>query len=479
MSRFSARALVTAAIGLILVLGQAGPALAGGPGTWTKIGATSSGFNQAGMFRTADGRLHVVSLKRVGNSFTLSTATISIAGRMLSTGTALSGWTSLEGDPRLVPAGSGIRLVFLGNRTTNPGDFFSRGAVYTETSANGSSWSLVHGSMAQHTVLNLGLAAANNASGTPVASFGLNNVLYFHQGVDANAPASGPDGSVAGPVGVGLVSSALARDVGGSVWLGWFQLFGSGGYWVDKILPAKAAPLRAPGSGSAGSADNEPRQQVALAARPGGGVYLAYCSPTKTRQCAHIDLWKVGSARPMVVPGSGTGSAGWVALAVGPGGRLTVAWFDFGQNKIHVIRTNTKATKFGGARTVKQPPKTILFNGLQVEGTSGRQDVIANVTRTTAGNPVEFWHTQVFAGLKLTSKPSSFSHNAAATVTFTVTDAGDPVSAVHVSCIGRSGITNSHGQVKLTFARGTSAGRHTCTATSASYAAGKTTINVR
>jgi hypothetical protein len=478
--RFSARLLVTMAIGLAFTVTQAGAALAGGPGTWTRIGVTSSGFNQAGLLRTADGRLHVVWQKRNANgTFSYSTATLSRTGKLVGTGAAVSGWSNLEGDPRLVRSGSGLRLVLLGNRTNNASDFFSRGAVYTATSASGSSWSLVHGSMAQHVVLNLGLAATADASGTPVAAFGLNNILYFHPGVDANAPASGADGSITGPGGTGLVGPALVKDKDGSVWLAWFHLFGSDGYWVNKILPAKGAQLRAPGSGGTGSADNEPRQQVALAARSGGGVYLAYCSPTSVKQCAHIDLWKVGSARPMIVPGSGTGSAGRVALAAGPGGRLSVAWFDFGQNKIHVIRTNARATRFGVGHTVSQPPKTILFNDLQVEGTSGRQDIIANVTLSTAGNPATFWQTQVLAGLKLAAKPGSFSRNASATVTFTVTDAGDPVAAAHVSCIGKSGTTNSRGQVRLTFARRTSAGRHTCTATRASYAPGKTTISVR
>jgi hypothetical protein len=479
MSRFAARATALLAIGLTVAVGQSGVAFAGGPGVWTKIGVTTSGFNQATLFRTADGRLHMVWLKRNASTSSYASATISLTGKLLGIATALSNWTSLEGDPRLVATGSGLRLVWIGNRTTNAGDFFSRGAVYTQTSANGSSWSLVHGSMAQHTVLNLGLAATTEANGTPVAAFGLNNSLYFHEGIDPNAPASSSDGVQTGPIGTGLESPALARDKDGSIWLAWFQLFGTGeGYYVERILPSKAALRKAPNSGGGANADSDPRQQVALAARPGGGVFLAYCSPTKVRQCAHINLWKVGSARPMIVPGSGTGNAGRVALAAGPGGRLTVAWFDFGQNKIHVIRTNTAATKFGAAHTVKAPPKTILFNGLAVDASSGRQDIVANVTLTTPPNPVVFFHTQVLASLKLSAKPGSFSHRSAVTVTFTVTDVGNPVAGARVSCIGKSGTTNAQGQVKLTFGRGTSSGGHSCKATKGSYAPGKTTLKV-
>jgi hypothetical protein len=225
-------------------------------------------------------------------------------------------------------------------------------------------------------------------------------------------------------------------------------------------------------------ADNEPRQQVALTARSGGGVYMAYCSPTKSTECAHVDLWKVGAAKPMIVPGSGTGNAGRVALAAGPSGRLTVAWFDFGKNQIHVIRTNTEATRFGVLRTVKAPPKTIVFSGLQVEASSGRQDVIANTTLTTPPNPVVFWHTQVLPGLRLTASPRTFSHRSAATITFTVTDAGQPVATARVSCLGKKGTTSGKGRVRLSFPRGEATGKHVCTATKSAYAAGKVTIRV-
>src|SRR5215467_660028 len=307
MGRLAVRTLAAVMITTAaLVASPSATALAGGPGVWTKIGVTDSGASQAGLFRTADGKLHIVWTQANKNhTFTYRTTAVSLAGKVVSTGTALSAWTSLENDPRLVPSGKGLRLVLVGNRTTNASDFFSRGAVYTETSGNGSAWSLVHGSMAAHTVLNLGLAATSEANGTPVAAFGLNNSLYYHVGVDPNAPAASSDGLISGPVGTGSETPALAKDKNGSIWLAWFQLFGSNqGYFVSKILPAKSAhPVKAPQSGSGALADSEPRQQVALAARAGGGVYMAYCSPTKSKGCAHIDLWKVGAAKPMIVPG--------------------------------------------------------------------------------------------------------------------------------------------------------------------------------
>jgi hypothetical protein len=364
------------------------------PGTWIRVAVTDSGFNEAGMLRTANGNLHLVWRKRFNSGkFGYGWTTISPTGQPLASGTVLSGWTSLEGDPRLVPSGSGLRLIFIGGANTDPNNFFSKGAVYTSTSPQGSSWHLVHGSMANHTVLNLGVAAVNTASGKPAAAFGLNNVLFFHAGVDPSAPAASPDETVAtGPVATGIAGAALARAANGQVWVAWYDQ----GYRTRQILPAVRPAIKAPSSGS-GSPDNEPRQQVALAARAGGGLYLAYCGASALMPCARVNLWHVGSAKPVLVPGSRTGSSGLVALTAAPGGRLWVAWYDFGANVIHAVLTNPAATGFGPVHTIKPPPATFIFNGLQIAATATRLDLTVNVLLNKPGNPIGFWHTQILA----------------------------------------------------------------------------------
>jgi hypothetical protein len=365
------------------------------PGTWIQVAATDSGFNEAGMLRTANGNLHLVWRKRLGSGkFAYGWTTISPTGQPLTSGTALSGWTTLEGDPRLVPNGSGLRLIFIGGLNTDPNNFFSKGSVYTATSPQGSAWTLVHGSMANHTVLNLGVAAVNTASGMPAAVFGLNNVLYFHAGVDPKAPAATPDKTAAtGPVATGIAGATLARTANGQVWVAWYDQ----GYRVRKLLPAATPPIKAPSSGS-GSPDNEPRQQVALAARVGQGLYLAYCSPSAVSPCPRINLWRVGATtKPVTVPGSRTGASGLVAMTPAPGGRLWVAWYDFAANVIRAVLTNPAATGFGPVHTIKPPPATFIFNGLQIAATATRLDVVVNVLLNKPGNPIGFWHTQLLA----------------------------------------------------------------------------------
>src|SRR2546425_8904074 len=111
MPRFAVRALATIMIGLAAALSSSGAALVGRPGVWTKIATTDSGFDQAGLLRTHDGKLHVVWRKLNSNgTFTYRFTTISVGGKVLGVGAALPGWVSLEGDPRLVPGGSGLRL---------------------------------------------------------------------------------------------------------------------------------------------------------------------------------------------------------------------------------------------------------------------------------------------------------------------------------------------------------------------------------
>src|SRR6185437_15036335 len=215
---------LAAAAGLFAVPGPAGARTLGPPGVWTKIVQTDSTFNQAGMLRTANGNLHLIWRKHLTNGkFAYGWSTVSERGKLLGSGPVLSNWIGLQNDPKLVPDHGHLRLIFVGGQDTSNSNFFSVGAVYTMTSATGNSWSLVHGSMAFHTVLNRALAAVTEKdAATPVAGFGLNNVLYYHVGVDANAPAKSPDGTAAtGPVATGIDGDVFARDKNGSIWVGW------------------------------------------------------------------------------------------------------------------------------------------------------------------------------------------------------------------------------------------------------------------
>jgi hypothetical protein len=470
---------VMAALSLLAV-----PAVsrAGGVGVWTKLAAVDSGMTTAGMLRTADGALHLVwpATAASPTSHSFGWSTLSLTGKLVGSGAALTGWTSpLEPDPQLVPNGQGMRLVFEGN-TGAPTNCYARAAVYTETSADGSSWALVPGSLDVHSAGVGNLAATTEKDGvTPVAVFAGGHL--FHVGVDPNCPAATPDGTINQTAGSAPGNPSAATDaVTGSVWAAWFQSFVKQGYWVDQILPTQTSPVEAPGSASTATQNNQPLQRVALVARPVlGGVYMAYCTASRTQQCAHIDLWKVGSPRAKVVPGSANSTSTRLTLAAGNEGRLSVVWYDAHKNVIHAIRTNTSVTRFGVLRTIK-PPRLSEVLGIGADGTFGRLDILLTILPPT-GLTHQLFQTQSLEGLLLTAKPTKFSHKKSKKVAFTVTDAGQPVAGATVSCLGlgkKKAKSSASGRVRLTFPKGSKIGKHACKATKLLYNNGEITIRV-
>jgi hypothetical protein len=466
----------------LALLAAPGAALAGGPGVWTRLGTTDNGADSFGMLRTADQNLHLVWLAKHASNTTQSygTSTISVAGRLLATGTALSGWASLEPDPRLVPNGSGIRLIFEGN--TGSSGCYVDGAIFTETSTNGSAWNLVTGSLSSHTV-GVGNIAATVESNrtTPVTAFAGGN--EFHVGVDPKCPAMSADGTITPTAGSSQGNPWATTDTKtGAVYVAWFQASVKQAYWVERIVPTQGPPMEAPDSAThiTPFENNQPEEPVALAARPGGGVYMAYCVADSTEPCAHVDLWKVGSSKPMVVPGSQHVKGAWVALAGDTLGNMSVAWFNDANNTnvIRSVRTNIAVTRWGAVRSTPAPPNTFGFDDLQAEGSSARLDLLIADQLGTPGFPVGLFQTQVLPGLTFTATPTSFSHKKAKTVTFTVTDAGQPIHSAFVSCLGKHGSTNAAGKGELKFKKGAAKGDHRCTASHVDYAAATLTIKV-
>jgi hypothetical protein len=456
--------------------------LFGGPGKWTKLSSgTGGGLNEPGLLRTSDGKLHVVWLKETSPSdWSLGDNTISRTGVLLHTGVAVAHWDSIQYTPRLVPDGKDIRLILNGNRTTSGSDPYSRSARYSALSANGSTWTLQGGSLSSHATFNMPLAATTEANGTPVSAEGLNDQYYYHVGIDAAVPAATPDQSISGPVGAALEYATLVRNKDGSIYLAWWQAFKGQGYHVQRLLPTKTAAVKAPGSGSdsPSAGNNAPNQSVAMAARVGGGVYVAYCVETTGVNCAHVAIWKVGSKTAKVVPGSSGGTASHVTLSAGTKGRMVIGWYNTSKNVIDVVRTNTAVSAFDSVRVVKPPAHTEAVIGLFTESSSGRIDIVANVQQASSGFPIAFFHTQVLAGLKISASPTKFSHASAHTVTFKVTDAGQAVPGATVTFLGKREKTNSAGVAKFKEAKGRPKGSHSAVASKTDYFSGDAAVKI-
>ena len=358
------------------------------------------------MLRTADGTLHVVWRALGAGNVTQSfrTATISLSGKLLATGTALSNWRTLDGDPQLVRDGSGMRLVFEGS--TGSSGCFAHYGVYTETSANGSKWKLVTGSLNAHSILRWlwGLAATVESNGrTPVAAFVSGVRGRFHVGVDPHCPALSPDGRIR-PTYLYRYGLGIATDQSnGSVWVAWHQSvsldpeghYTEDSYRVSRILPRQGSPITVPDSTHQvfEQAYFEPPQPVALTARSRGGVYMAY----RKTKASQIELWKVGSSKAMVVPGSRDSTGAGPALAADPHSRLWVVWYDAAKNVIHAVRTNTAASAFGVVRTITVPSLPgAKVTSIQAQASSGRLDVVVVGQQSTTG-PIGLFHTQILA----------------------------------------------------------------------------------
>lgn len=444
-------------------------AVRGTPGHWTKIstGAPTTGSItfSASLYRTADDVLHVVYPKDLGPSGgQIGHAAVGANGTTVLQNDVLpTPWSIVESTPILVgDATGGLRVVFGGQQTTSPG-FWSDGKMYTLTApASGSSWSLPAESVGQSGSAygSYGTGATTLADGTPVAGYPLNSAFTWHTGTGVD-----PDQSFTVPACC-LYDTAMVRS-GNEVWVGWYANGGTSstqGTFVRRIAPTLGPIIKAPGS-SVGST-SVPTERVALAARAGGGVYMAYCAGYPT--CKNVVLWKVGAARTTKIPSSRYASL--IGLSAAPSGRLWLTWSN-NIPTIQAVRTNKAATKLGAVRKVGMPTGKDAVYFVGVEGGTGRGDVVINV-----GDG--FWHSQVVAGLTLKASPSTWRHGSSKQVTFTVTDAGEKVRGALVAVGSRRCTTAAAGTCRITFPASVRAGRLTARATKASYGAATRTLRV-
>ena len=460
-------ATVLAAVAAAALVVTAAPAAhAGKPGDWTTIsGPGVINISEPGMYRTADGTVHVAIQSSASSQDSIEVAHVATSGAFTGRSAAIPNWEGTTEDPDFVAApGGGMRLVFGGIRTTTTGDPYSEGYTYFASSdASGSTWTL--GPNTQPAVnsnqgyASYGTGATQLADGTLVTAFPLNSAITYQVG--NNAPQSFN------------VADCCAYDMtlvndGGTVYAAWYangDAPADKGVFVRTIYPALGPVMQAPGSVTNGESLGT-GQAVAMVARAGGGVYLAYQKGYPTAK--NLALWKVGDAQPKLV--KKTKGADNIAMSAGPGGRLWLA-FDDGQDNIGVVHTNPAATKFGALQKIKTPKNSSVY-GVNIEGTSGRGDVVFN-------NGSAILHTQVLYGLSVKAKPGKVkAGKKGQQVTFTVTDAGAPVKGVKVKAKGLSCTTDKKGKCKLTFS-GLPAKPFEAVAKEKGYANGSVTVKVK
>lgn len=470
----SPRLLVALAAGLGLAVPAAlltGPSPAapaepeslGAPGSWTKVttGEVSS-LAEPGLYRTADQVLHIVYSRQGTSSDELAFTNVSPAGESVATGVAVGGWASLPQDPKIVETpGGGMRVVFGGIRTISGGDPYGTGQMFSATSdAVGTAWTLETGALTEsHSAsASYGTGATTLADGTPVVSFPLNSTLTWNVGGGLDSTYTIDSCCT--------YATTLARD-GDAVWLAYAgngETPATAGIFVKQLLPTVGDTIKAPRS-SEGTDNLTPSQATAFVARPGGGLYAAYCIGYPT--CDKIGLWQPGADKPVVVPGSK--GAHDVALSTGPGGRLWIAWTTY--DRVKLVHTSTAGLTFGPVRTLKPPKAADSLYGISIAGSDGSADVLIN-------NGSALYHQLVLPRLTLKASPKTWPRQTKQKVTFTVTDAGSPVGGAKVTAAGKSCTSAvGTGRCSIKFPP-MGKKRFTATARADGYAAGKVRLRV-
>jgi hypothetical protein len=244
------------------------------------------------------------------------------------------------------------------------------------------------------------------------------------------------------------------------------------GEFVRTIYPTLGPIVQVPGSvstfgGLPGTIANS--QHTAMAARNGGGVYIASCKGYPT--CDNVVLWQVGTTKLRKIPHSE--GASHVAISAAPSGRLWIAFEDTSDD-LHAVRTNTSATRFGTQRTIKRPKSAGSVYKIAIEGTRARADLLFN-------DGSRIWHQQLFAGLTLKATPAKWNGDHAVEVKFKVTDAGEAVENATVKAkwngLKQSCKTQGNGICKLTFPK-MGKTRIKATAKKSGYAPDEVTLKV-
>jgi hypothetical protein len=467
-----------AAFAAALVL--APTAVAGSPGKWTQLGAANlQNIDEAALARTPDGTLHAVWTIPAANNDSLVHDAIAANGSASAPDTITGGWAAIEPVPDLVASASGLRVLFGGIRSTDPNEPNSNMNTATAP-VSGAPWDLFPGTVVKgDSAYGADAGAALLGDGTPLLSFGGTGTgTFVHRGLDPATPNFPLQSQLGGCCGY---SPDVAVDTkSGAPFVVWYSnATGKLGVFAQSLDAGTGTPsgaaVQMPGSTTKFNGNMESSQQLQrtpIAARAGGGVYVAYPGgyPTTTQ----VRLWRIADSKSAVLA---TSSHDHIAsLAAAPDGRLWVFWVErSAKPQVFARRSNKSATKFGPAVKVSPPKGQQSAFKIDGDAQAGRLDLVV-LFGNSAGQQAQ-WHTQILAGLTLSASPQRIKQGKTTAVEFTVKDP-DPVEGAKVSAGGRSATTDKKGHATITLhpARGESI---KATVTKPGYSKGSAKIKVK
>ena len=365
-------------------------------------------------------------------------------GKIGATSPIQSGWTG-HMDAALTAVPGGIRVVWGAIRSTDTSD--PNQDLNTALSTDGgASWQLTPGSIIPRGAQAYGsdASATTLPNGTVLQAWAGTLGTWVHAGLD---PAT-PNADYQGPLGTYGYGPGLASDAGGRAMMAWFSSGSTQRGVVAQGVNADGSP--------AGAALTMPGSQVMVgggtvsktpivARTKGSGFYVAYALGYPTAN--QVRVWRVGAGSAKLLARTDANSQ--VTLAADSKGRIWAVWSDgtFGETHVLAARSNPEATQFGApvdAGAVRGAHSTY---SVDASATSSALDILALFgTGTSSGGAT--YATRIEPGLTIKARKR------AGRVTFTVTDAGDPVRGATVRLAGRSGKTDRKGRATLAHEKG-------------------------
>lgn len=460
-------------------------ALAGTPGHWTRItDMTASNIDEVTLARTTDGVLHAAWTRPTpsnpGSGRDLLELPISAGGAAGSPVLVASNYATLENPSAIATGGSGLELFVGAIHSTDTSDPIQN-LVYFTSGDGGQSWSGPgYPGVTGGAAYGSNVAVALGSGGTPFETWGSSSCLCVHMGLDPSTPNADFQQGL-GDFGY---EPGIALDpASGMLVVAWYSNgTGHDGVYaapVDQSTGALAgAAVQMPGTSNL--LDGPFSGRTPIVARSGGGVYVAYEGgyPAHTR----VLLWKVGAPSSLVL-GQNAADVHSVGLASTPNGPLWVFWSaqsPSGASIVYARRSNPSATAWGQTVVVKAPPGATSSWNLVGSGQTDRLDLVGSFSLGSSSTAAS-WHTQVLPGLTLGASQTQLHKQTkhAQKVTFSVADAGTPLSGSNVRVGNVSGKTNAKGRVTLALGPFTRRSRLVAQASRTNYVGAAVTLTVR
>ncbi len=449
MGRYIAAVLATA-----LLLGVP-TASAGTVGRWTRItDPTGGNIDEVSVARTANGVLHVAwtrpTPRHPNSGRDLIVRPISIKGQAGPPVVLASNWATLANPAIVVSGTTGLDVFDGATRSTSPTESIRNLTMFSSTDG-GATWGPPSGDLtATGAAAGSDMAAALGAGGTPFVAWGSSSCLCV---LRVTTPAAANVNFQQGLGDFGYEPGMAVDRASDEAVVAWYSNgTGRKGVYAAKIDQSSGArvgsPLRMPGTSNLPNGPFSGRTPIA--ARPGGGVYVAYEGgyPTQSK----VLLWRVGTAHSTLMATRSTGVRS-IGVASTPSGRLWVFWSGqsaSGKTLAFAKRSNTRASAWGKTVDVPAPSGATASWNLVGDGQTGRLDLFGSFSLHNSSSAAT-WHTQLLPGLSFRAAPNALPVHTrhARKVTFVVTDAGLPVSGAHVRVGKVTGTTNGQGKVTL------------------------------